>query len=122
MNAKPETTKVIERLATIDPEQRFEIHRTKGAPTNQAVYHLYRERLQEVLLQALRQGYAGVDITHLQIEEWSSHSKLDVWQARKWTEEMPDIDTERTRRYDFRYYDRKRLITILESTRNREKE
>lgn len=70
----------------------------------------FKETLQETLCQALQDGYNGVDISHIEIEGFSTHSKLDVWQADKWHKEPPEQSREHCQRYDFRYYDRKRLF------------
>jgi hypothetical protein len=77
---------------------------------SRVVAHSFKETLKETLCQALQDGYNGVDISHIEIEGLSTHSKLDVWQVTKWHEEPPECPGEYCRRYDFRYHDRERLF------------
>lgn len=120
MYTEPDTTNLIDRLATMHPERQpgaqSRIHGDTRDTVSYVVYHLYVETLRKTLIRALQQGYAGVDIIHLKIEGLSPHSKLDIWEAQKWTEEPPEFRPEHSRRYDFRYYDRERLVAVLEST------
>ena len=122
MCTKLDTTTLIDRLATVHPKrQPGTQNRVHGEPrdtVSYVVYHLYVETLRKTLIRALRQGYAGVDIIHLNIEGLSPHSKLDIWEARKWTGDPPQCRSEHSRRYDFRYYDRERLVAVLESPTN----
>lgn len=120
MYTESDTINLIDRLATVQPERQPGAQsRTHGEPrdtVSYVVYQLYVESLRKTLIRALRQGYAGVDVIHSKIEGLSPHSKLDMWEARKWTGDPPEYRPEHSRRYDFRYYDRERLIAVLEST------
>lgn len=120
MELEMDTTTLIDRLATVQldrqPDAQNRIHEERRDTVSYVVYHAYVETLRETLMRALRQGYAGVDILHLTIEGLSPHSKLDLWEARKWTGDPPEYRPEDSQRYDFRYYDRERLLTVLEST------
>lgn len=112
--------KLLERLAAAPPERRSgtqsRIYGNKRDTVSQVVYHLYVGTLRKTLIRAVKKGYAGVDIIYLEIDRLSPHSKLDIWQARKWKKKLPELVSERSRRYDFGYYDQERLIEDLEST------
>ena len=112
-------TNVVDRSATVRTERRSSNRietRDDGCDTaSRIVRHSYAETLRETLIRAVREGYAGVDVIHLEIEGASPRSKLDVWQARKWKSEPPEPLRERSRRYDFRYYDREGLVESLTS-------
>ena len=120
---EPDETKLLDRLAAVPPEQQSgnqsSIHRNTRDTVSHVVYRLYMETLRKTLIRAVTKGYAGVDVLHLEIEGLSPHSKLDIWQARKWKKEPPELPSNQGRRYDFRYYDRERLITSLEPTTSR---
>ncbi len=120
MCMEPDEIQVMDRLATIHPERRsgnqIGTQGNKRDTVSQVVYHSYVETLRKTLIRAIKKGYAGVDVIHLEIEGLSPHSKLDIWQARKWKKEPPEVLNEQCWRYDFRYYDRERLIAGLEST------
>lgn len=124
MCTKLNTTTLIDQLATVHPEQQSDgqsrIHAETRDAVSYVVYRLYVETLRETLIRALRQGYAGLDVIHRNSEGLSPHSKLDSWEARKWTGDPPECQPDHSRRYDFRYYNRERLVAVLESTTNRE--
>lgn len=79
-------------------------------PIRQVMTCLYEEALRETLCQSIQDGYAGVDISHIEIECLSTHSTLDVWQARTWHKEPSERLNNHGQRYDFRYYDREQLL------------
>ncbi len=75
---------------------------------SRCVAQSFEETLRETLCKAIQNGYDGVDISHIEIEGLSTHSKLDVWRVNRWSDE-PEQSDQYCRRYDFRYYDRERL-------------
>jgi hypothetical protein len=74
--------------------------------------HSYQNRLVETLQQAIRNGYDGVDVSHLELQSMNGR-QLDVWQATKWETEPPSPVEDSYHRYDFRYYDHASLLANL---------
>lgn len=115
---KPNETELLDRLATTRPDGRSggRIGAQGGErdAVRRVVRRSYVETLREALVRALEEGYAGADVVHLEAEGLSPRSRSDVWQVRKWTESPPTSPREHRLRYDFRYYDRERLVTALE--------
>lgn len=101
---------------------RSEVHRTDGQSlttsetddeTPQSVLgRLYRKRLLETLQRAVRNGYNGVDVVHLELQSMNGLG-LDVWQATRWETEPQSTPEDHHQRYDFRYYDRASLLASL---------
>lgn len=84
-----------------------------GETLHSALVRSYRKRLFETLRRAVRNGSNGIDIVHLELQQRSNDCGLDVWQATEWETEPPTPPEDRGRRYDFRYYDRKKLLDCL---------
>lgn len=118
---KPDDTELLDRLSTGRPDGRsgeqVAAHGGERDAVSRVVRRSYVETLREALVRTIEEGYAGADVVHLEIEGLSPRSRSDVWQVRKWTEEPPVPPREHRRRYDFRYYDRGRLLAALEGTR-----
>lgn len=114
---KPDETELLDRLATTHPDgrsgERIGAQGDERDAVGRVVRRSYGEALREALVRALEEGYAGADVVHLEVEGLP-RSRSDVWQVRKWTESPPASPREHRLRYDFRYYDRERLVTALE--------
>lgn len=95
-----------------------EIRREFGPNERDAVSRIvdrrYGRTLRKALKRALREGYDGVDVIHIELECLSSRSSMDVWRMRKWREEPPELPVDNGTRLDFRYYDRRALLRALE--------
>lgn len=104
------------------PREYSDVHRTESQTlttrgtddeTLQSVLeHSYQKQLFETLQHALRDGYNGVDVVHLEVQSLNGFG-LDVWQAMKWDTEPQATPEDSCQRYDFRYYDHASLLASL---------
>lgn len=120
---KPDETKLLDRLATVRPDgqsgEQVAAYGGERDALSRVVRHSYMETLREALVRTIEEGYAGADVVHLEVEGLSPRSRLDVWQVRKWTKSPPASPHGHRLRYDFRYYDRERLVAALEDGSDR---
>lgn len=113
-NSNLDDANIEEKTTRLRPKKCLEKNITtdgsRCSPIRQVMTCLYENALRETLCQAIQDGYAGVDVSHIEIECLSTHSTLDVWQARTWHKEPSERPNNHGRRYDFRYYDREQLL------------